>query len=97
MQITVFNIFNTTSCCFELILLINIITPKIAELINNCYSRGEYPDALKIARVVPVYKAGTKTDISNYRPISVLPVINTIIERSILSRLLNFLEAGKYL
>lgn len=75
----------------------HLITPTIADLINNCFSSGVYPQALKKARVVPVYKAGDKTDVSNYRPISVLPVINTVIERALLNRLLDFFESEKFL
>ena len=34
--------------------------------------KGVFPDALKIARVTPIYKGGDPINISNYRPISVL-------------------------
>ena len=34
---------------------------------------GIFPDKLKIARVIPLFKAADPINISNYRPISVLP------------------------
>lgn len=75
----------------------NQITPVLTQLINSCFVQGKYPDEMKKARVVPVYKAGEKTNINNYRPISVLPVVNTIVERAILNRLLGFSERANYL
>jgi len=46
-------------------------------------SSGVYPDDLKVAKVTAVYKSGDSCDVMNYRPISVLPVINKIFERLI--------------
>ena len=40
-----------------------------------------FPDSWKIARVTPIYKNGDKADKSNYRPISVLPVISRLFEK----------------
>lgn len=59
------------------------IAPALTEIINNCILSGTYPDALKTARVVPIYKNGSKRDVENYRPVSVLPILNNIFERVI--------------
>merc|ERR1712074_177139 len=48
---------------------------------------GIYPDELKIAKCIPIYKKGKKDDPSNYRPISVLSSINKIYEKLIHQRL----------
>lgn len=69
-----------------------IITPILTEIINNCIACGQFPDALKVARVVPIHKSESKAEIENYRPVSVLPIINNIFERVINSRLLEFVE-----
>ena len=42
---------------------------------------GIFPDKLKIARVIPLFKAGDPANISNYRPISVLPFFSKMLER----------------
>ncbi len=40
--------------------------------INDSFAQGSFPDALKIARVVPIHKDGPKDDPNNYRPISIV-------------------------
>ena len=58
-----------------------ILSRIICEIWNLSISRGVFPDACKIAKLKPIYKKGKKTDPSNYRPISLLPVISKVIER----------------
>ena len=41
----------------------------------------EFPEDLKCADVVPIYKENDKKDKSNYRPISLLPTISKVYER----------------
>ena len=36
-------------------------------------SEGTVPDEVKIAKIIPVHKSDAKDEISNYRPISLLP------------------------
>ena len=48
---------------------------------------GVFPDKLKIARVIPLYKAGDPANSSNYRPISVLPCFSRMLERIMYNRL----------
>ena len=45
----------------------------ITVLINNSFYHGIFPDELKLARVVPIFKSGDSSKINNYRPISILP------------------------
>ena len=68
------------------------ISPTIATLFNNCMYAGVFPDILKIARVVPIYKAGNRNEINNYRPISLLPVFSKIFEKLIHKRMISFLD-----
>ena len=62
----------------------------LSNLFNLCLSAGVYPDALKIARVVPLFKSGNSCNLSNYRPISILPSINKIFEKLLFNRLDDF-------
>ena len=59
----------------------NIIIDKYDSLKNILFhvfkvsiKQGIFPDSLKIAKVTPIFKSGAKDNVSNYRPISILPV-----------------------
>ena len=75
-----------------------LICPKIfafhlTKIYNHYISIGEYPTALKIAKVIPIYKnKGPRDQPGNYRPISLLSVFNKVFERLICNQLLNFLD-----
>lgn len=74
----------------------DVIASVVTCIVNLTMFTGVYPDALKVARVLPVYKAESKTDPSNYRPISILPVINKIFELVLHKRLMFFLESNNF-
>ena len=50
------------------------------------------PDNFKLANVIPVHKKGSQTCLSNYRPISLLSVLNKLLEKLMCNRLVDFLE-----
>ena len=56
---------------------------------------GTNPDKLKIAKIIPVFKKGSKLLPSNYRPISLLSNINKIMEKLVYSRVFSFLDTNK--
>jgi len=67
-------------------------------IVFNCSLRTSvFPDGLKIAKVRPVYKAGDKLMMSNYRPISVLSVFSKILERLMFNRISAFLNCHNVL
>ena len=58
---------------------------------------GVFPDALKIAKVKPLYKKGDNFCLNNYRPISFLPTISKIFERVMFTQLYSYLNANNLL
>jgi len=46
----------------------------LTDIYNTSLESGIFPDKLKIAKVIPVHKKGDSRDVSNYTPISLLPV-----------------------
>ena len=55
-----------------------------------------YPDNLKIGKVIPIFKQGSRDSFDNYRPISVLPVLSKILEKCIYNQLMYYIITGKY-
>ena len=58
-----------------------VLSKPISELCNLSIKLGSFPDACKIAKLKPLFKKGSKTNPSNYRPISLLPLISKVIEK----------------
>ena len=77
--------------------LASVIAKPISYIINLSLRTGQVPTDWKIARVVPVHKSGSTTDVNNYRPISVLPVISKIMERAVHRQLMDYLERNRLL
>ena len=73
------------------------ILPALYIIFNKSLADGEFPHDMKMAIVKPLYKAKSRSDISNYRPISLLPVISKVLERLVHIRLMKFLERNKLL
>ena len=67
----------------------------LAMVISSSFKEGVFPQSLKLARVVPVFKNGSKTDVSNYRPISLLSSFSKIYEKLMHARIVNFMEMNK--
>ena len=64
------------------------LSPSLTLIINQSLSTGIFPDSLKSAKVIPIYKKNEKIIMSNYRPISILPVLSKIIESVMHSQLI---------
>lgn len=71
------------------------LSQPLAEIINECLVAGCFPSSLKIAKVIPVFKKGSRVNIKNYRPISLLPSLSKVFERVIYNRLMGFLSRHK--
>ena len=59
----------------------DVITPSILYIVNKSISISQFPDLWKEAKVKPLFKSGSKDDINNYRPISILPTVSKLIEK----------------
>ena len=75
----------------------NVIGPSLLKIINISVNTGCFPDILKHAKVFPVHKGGTESNPSNYRPISILPIISKILEKHVTKHLFAFLNKYKLL
>ena len=77
------------------ILLKEIIDPLakvLVEIFNKTLTTGEFPNVMKLAEVVPLYKNKEHYLESNYRPISLLMTMSKILEKVMYKRVYSFLQ-----
>jgi len=77
--------------------VIHTIAEPLSTAINVSFDQGTFPDALKIAKVVPSLKSDDRTIVSNYRPVSVISVFSKIYEKVMYKRLFDYFVENKFL
>ena len=100
---TIDNLPNKASCGFDNIstIFLKQIAPTILKplmlMINQVglFYSGIFPERLKLANVIPVFKKGDSKLINSYRPISLLPVISKVLEKIIANQLSQYFEENK--
>ena len=94
---------NKTSCGYDNISMsvikkvIHTIVQPLVHIYNTSFEKGEFPNSMKVAKVIPLFKAGERNEFCNYRPVSVLPQFSKILEKVYNNRLVKFLEDNKIL
>ena len=66
--------------------------PILFILYNACFKFGVFSSNLKIPKIIPVFKSGDKTHVTNYKPISILSCFSKIFEKAVYNRTINFLN-----
>ena len=95
---TINNLPTKNSCGYDDVSskLLKVIAPVIIKpltlLINQVLNTGLFPDKLKIAKVIPIYKKGDPQLFENYRPISLLPTISKVLENIIHKQLSSYFD-----
>ena len=68
------------------------LSPYLCFLFSFVFDFGIFPSCIKIARVVPFHTAGSKNEVTNYRPILLLTCFSKIYKKLIQNRLLKFCQ-----
>ena len=71
-----------------------VIKPLLL-IIRQVLNTGIFPEKLKIAKVIPMFKKGDEELFSNYRPISILPTISKIIEKVVYQQIYSFFQQNE--
>ena len=76
--------------------VIKYIILPLSKIFNLSFQQGIFPDRMKIAKVIPLFKAVQKDAFTNYRPVSLLPQFSKILEKLFCVTLDNFIEHQFY-
>ena len=72
--------------------------PTVTNFFNLCLEKGSIPDEWKVDHVTPIYKGkGLKSELNNYRPISVISPIAKAFESLLSGQIKSFLECRNIL
>ena len=71
---------------------IHLLIHPLSYLINLSLIQGFFPEELKLAKVIPIFKSGEAKLIQNYRPVSLLPFFSKIFEKVIYSRIVSYID-----
>ena len=65
---------------------------SLVSIINLSFIKGTFPKLMKLDKILPIFKSGLRSDVNNYRPISLLSVFSKILGKLMHNRLYSFLE-----
>ena len=68
------------------------ISKPVTLILNQCLATGIFPDKLKIAKVVPIYKSEDENIFNNYRPISILPALSKVFDKIIFNQTYSYFD-----
>ena len=70
----------------------DIFSVILSRIANLSFIQGVFPESLKTAKIIPIFKSGNSMECSNYRPISLLSVVSKIFEKLVHKRVYTFLD-----
>ena len=70
-----------------------VVGPHLPSVINSSVVTCKVPRQWKSAIVTPMHKKGDPSDLSNYRPISILPAVAKFCERVVCRQLTDYLSS----
>ena len=99
----VFSMRNSSACgadglCIRVLkMAFHVIGSTLLHIVNACLTLNDVPSVWKHALVHPIFKAGDPVNPSNYRPISILPVMAKIVEKVVQHQLYSYLSKNHLL
>ena len=75
----------------------NFICSPLTYIFIKSVSTGIFPERLKYSVVKPFHRKGTKTDPSNYRPMSMVTAFSTVLGKVLYNRLMDYLNSNNLL
>ena len=76
---------------------IHAIISPLCNIFNSSIENGIFPSALKIPKVIPVFKSGNRNLLNNYRHVSVLSIFSKVLEKIVYDKLISFIQKNNIL
>ena len=73
-------------------LLANVLDAPLTKAINASIIEGRFPNRAKRAAVAPLYKGDDRTQVKNYRPVSILNTISKVYEKALKQQIAPFVD-----
>ena len=73
----------------------NVLAKPVTDICNLSIYLNKFPSAFKLAKVKPIFEKGRNHNFSNYRPISLLPILSKVIEKVVHEQTTKFLNDNK--
>ena len=73
--------------------LSSLLSKLLTNVINATITKGIFPSNAKLANVKPIYKKGSRLDVSNYRPISVISAFSKVMEKYFESSMVDYINS----
>ena len=70
-----------------------VLAPILTNIVNNCLDQGIFPDMWKTGKINITYKKGPRTELSNYRPVTVLCSLSKVLEKVMFRQITRYLQA----
>ena len=74
-----------------------VLEHQLTHLFNCSLNTAIFPDKWKVAKVIPLFKGGDREEVSNYRPVSLLPIPGKILEKIVHKRITAHWEENEFL
>ena len=71
---------------------IDTYLPVLTEIINSSFEQNEFPNELKLADIIPIFKKKDPLNKENYRPLSILSHMSKVFDRLIYKQIDNFIK-----
>ena len=70
----------------------DIVANQLSILFNKTTNEQHYPTKLKVADITPLHKKDEKTLTKNYRPVSLIPVVSKLYEKTMYNQIIDYIE-----
>ena len=75
----------------------DILATSLTLLFNKSLREGQFPTAMKVGKILPLFKAGDPNQPKNYRPVSLLPKVSKVLECIVHKQLPQYLNTNNFL